>query len=314
MTARETTPEGPARRTPGQAERRRPPRRSWLARNRLWVVPVAVVLLGMALWTVTRRGDDSGVAVGGLTGADFHSLAVDPGDPQRVFVGGHQAASVTTDGGRIWSEITSLRDADAMAWAFTSDAVFVSGHPGLSRSTDGGRTFERVNQGLPDTDVHAFGGTATVLYGASPAVGVFASTSGVGTWRSRTTSAGQSFFGRMVVDPADEQHLFAADARAGVAETSDGGRSWRALDTGLSAATWLSATGGGLGALVASGPAGGGPEPRRRSLLAAPRPARGRNPGRGGTRRRLAAARRPPRGDAGARLRQQDGGVTWAAR
>ena len=43
-----------------------------------------------------------------------------------------------------------------MGWAFTRDAVYVSGHPGLNRSTDGGTTFARTNDGLPDTDLHAF--------------------------------------------------------------------------------------------------------------------------------------------------------------
>ncbi len=143
-----------------------------------------------------------------------------------------------------------------MGWAFTSDAVYVSGHPGLNRSTDGGRTFERVNEGLPDADVHAFGGSDGVVYGASPAVGVFASTGGVGSWEPRTGSADQSFFGRIVIDPDDPSHLFAADARFGVVESTDGGRTWMRIDAGHPAATWLSRGGDAVEVLVASGPAG----------------------------------------------------------
>lgn len=132
----------------------------------------------------------------------------------------------------------------------------MSGHPGLNRSTDGGRSFERINEGLPNTDVHAFGGNDEVLYGATPATGVFASTSGPGSWQPRTASAGQSFFGRIVVDPDDRDHVLAADASAGVAESTDGGRTWRRIDSGLTSATWLSRGGDGLEVLVASGPAG----------------------------------------------------------
>jgi hypothetical protein len=163
---------------------------------------------------------------------------------------------VSTDSGATWTEVESLRDADAMGWAFTSDATYVSGHPGVNRSTDSAGTFERVNSGLPDTDVHAFGGSDEVLYGASPAVGVFASSDGPGAWESRSAEVGHSFFGRIIVDPADWQHLFAADAGAGVAESSDGGRSWRLLDSGLSSATWVTRGGDGLEVLVASGPSG----------------------------------------------------------
>lgn len=231
------------------------PPAGWLARYWYWAAVVVVAVLGAAVWTVASTGGGTGEGgTGGLVGGDFHSLVVDPTDPQRVFVGGHQAVSVSSDGGATWDEVDTLRDADAMGWAFAGDAVYVSGHPGLNESTDGGRSFERVNQGIPHTDVHAFGGTDEVLYGASPAVGVFAGSAG--DWEVRTEAAGQSFFGRIVVDPADDQHLFAADAAAGVAESRDGGRSWQLLDSGLPAAVWMSRGGEGLGLLVASGPQG----------------------------------------------------------
>lgn len=220
----------------------------------LAVAAIAVVAVGLLL-IANRDGGEDTSGRGGVTGPDFHSLVVDPANPDRVFVGGHQAVSVSIDGGRSWTEIESLRDADAMGWALVDDTVYVSGHPGLNRSSDGGRTFQRVNEGLPNTDVHAFGGTSDVLYGASPGAGVFASTSGTGDWEIRTAQDGQGFFGRMVVDPDDPQHLVAADAQAGVAESTDGGRSWQRLDTGLAAATWLSAS-PDLSVMVASGPVG----------------------------------------------------------
>src|SRR5439155_19356509 len=93
------------------------------------------------------------------------------------------------------------------------------------------------------------------LYAASPAVGVFASEDGGASWRVRSPDAGQSFFGRMLVDPADPAHLVAADARAGAVESLDGGRSWRRLG-GVTAATWVTWAGGDPARLIASGPAG----------------------------------------------------------
>ena len=221
------------------------------------VAGLAVVVVGAVGILIASGGDGTdGDASGGLTGGDFHSIVVDPSDSSRLFVGGHQAVSVSTDGGATWDEVESLRDADAMGWAFTSDAIYVSGHPGLNRSTDGAQSFERINDGLPNTDVHAFGGNDEMLYGATPATGVFASTSGPGSWQPRTGPAGQSFFGRIVVDPDDPDHVLAADASAGVAESTDGGRTWRRVDSGLSSATWLSRGGDGLEILVASGPVG----------------------------------------------------------
>lgn len=247
---------GTARR-PAARSRGRRPQRSWLARNKVLVAGMAVVVVGATALVMASGGDRTGGdGSGGLTGGDFHSIAVDPSDPNRLFVGGHQAVSVSTDGGATWDEVESLRGADAMGWAFTSDAIYVSGHPGLNRSTDGGQSFEKINEGLPNTDVHAFGGNDEVLYGATPATGVFASTSGLGSWQPRTASAGQSFFGRIVVDPDDPDHVLAADASAGVAESTDGGRTWRRIDSGLTSATWLSRGGDGLEVLVASGAPG----------------------------------------------------------
>lgn len=232
-----------------------PPHRARGPRQAAFAVAAFVAgVLALALALAGRNeGGSNAAATGGLTGPDFHSLVVDPADPSRIFVGGHQAVSVSLDGGRTWTEVATLRGADAMGWGFDGETVYVSGHPGLNRSTDGGRTFQRVNDGLPDTDVHAFGASVGTRYGASPAVGVFGGD--VGNWQIRTVDAGRSFFGRIVIDPADHDHLFAADAGAGVVESSDGGRSWRRLGSGLPIAAWLSAT-ADLSTLVASGPRG----------------------------------------------------------
>src|SRR5206468_8018217 len=119
------------------------------------------------------------------------SLVVDA-TSGRLFVGGHLAVAVSSDGGRTWAAVRSLDAADAMGWGFEPSTVWVSGHPGLNRSDDGGRTFRRANQGLPSTDVHAFGALGDRLYAASPAVGVFASEDGGASWRVRSPDAGQS--------------------------------------------------------------------------------------------------------------------------
>ena len=178
-------------------------------------------------------------------GGDFHSLVADPTTPGRIFVGGHEAVSASIDGGRSWRRVDSVDGADAMGWGFTDRAIYVSGHPGIRRSTDGGVSFEKANEGLPNTDIHAFGTAALTLYGAGPATGVTASTDGGRTWSARTTAHGQSFFGRNLTDPSDDEHLIAADARAGAVESTEGGRSWRPLG-GPPSALWVSASGGNL--------------------------------------------------------------------
>ena len=230
------------------------------ARHGFTVAAIATVAL-IAVVLVSCRGSDDPPALAqrgaaGVTGGDFHSLVADPTTPGRLFVGGHQAVSVSTDAGASWTRLSSLDDVDAMGWAFAQGATYVSGHPGLTRSTDGARSFERVNAGLPGTDVHAFGAGPSVLYGYSVDGGTFSSADGGRTWETRAANAGEARFGRIVVDPADESHLLVADARAGVAGSRDGGRSWTPLESGLRGATWLTRGGARLDVLVASGPAG----------------------------------------------------------
>ena len=254
---------------PGTVERRRPargpaPAPPSLRRLRATLlVPAAAGLIALVA-VIVAGGDSGGPGSSGseaptgavaAIGGDLHSLVVDPAVPDRLFVGGHQAVGESTDSGRTWRLVDSLTDADAMGWAFDGTTVWVSGHPGLNRSTDGGRIFRQTNTGLPNTDVHAFGASGGELFGASPAVGVFASSDGGATWELRSREAGQAFFGRILVDPRDHTHLVAADARTGPVESTDGGRTWRRLG-GLPAATWVAWAGGDPNRVVASGPRG----------------------------------------------------------
>jgi len=230
-----------AGRRPTTARRPAPTKRPSRRPFALAAAAAAVVAIAIAV-VATLGGDDDGdddvatpAAASAITGGDFHSLVADPTTPGRLFAGGHENVSVSTDNGRTWSEVEALRDADAMGWGFTDSAVYVSGHPGLNRSTDGAGSFERVNDGLPGTDVHAFGAGATTLYGAAAGVGVFSSTDRGATWTTVSADPGAAFFGRILVNADDEQHLVAADARTGPVESTDGGRTWAPLDAGIPA-------------------------------------------------------------------------------
>lgn len=163
-------------------------------------------------------GDDDAAqeqASGGFTGGDFHSLVADPAVPGRLLVGGHQAVSASDDGGVSWQRLDALDDVDAMGWGFTPSATWISGHPGIVTSSDGGQTAQRRNDALPDTDIHALGAGEGVLYAAGPNVGILVSRDDAATWQTVTTTDGSSFFGQILIDPANPDHLVAADAAQG---------------------------------------------------------------------------------------------------
>ena len=233
MSATTTRAKNRARSNKGGRRRPPPRRRSGLRRAAPWLAAAAVVVVAVAV-VATSGGDDAGdtgASAGSFVGGDLHTLVVDPAQPERLFVGGHQAAATSTDGGRTWTQVPSLRDADAMGWAFLGDTVWMGGHPGLRRSTDGGGSFEPAGGELSSIDVHALGGGDGVLYAASPARGLLASTDDGESWQVRSADAGRGFMGAIVVDTADSEHLLAPDMQAGVVESRDGGRSWRPLDS-----------------------------------------------------------------------------------
>ncbi|MGH2674566.1 MAG: WD40/YVTN/BNR-like repeat-containing protein [Actinomycetota bacterium] len=173
-----------------------------------------------------------------FVGGDLHSLVVDP-STGRLYVGGHQGVASSADGGRTWRQIDTLNNADAMGWAFTDRATLVGGHPGISVSTDGGATFEQRNEGLPATDIHGLGSDGEVLFAASPQVGILTSSDGGQTWEVVTDQVGQSFMGRILVDPNDPTHIVAPDMQSGAVESVDGGRTWSVLG-GVQGAMWVS--------------------------------------------------------------------------
>lgn len=181
----------------------------------------------------TGRGDEA------FVGGDLHSLVADPSSG-RLYVGGHGGVAASNDGGRTWRQIESLDGADAMGWAFVRDAVLVGGHPGMFASSDGGDTFAFRNEGLPATDIHALGGNGEAVYAASPQVGLLFSGDGGKSWEVVTQDAGQSFMGRILVDPDDPDHLLAPDMQEGAVESRDGGRTWSSLGgvRGAMSVTW----------------------------------------------------------------------------
>lgn len=219
------------------AERRRR-RTRWAAGALATALVVVVGGAFVATRDQTPSGGDGGdLAAGPVVGGDLHTVT-SLGDI--LYVGGHAAVAASRDEGRRWKQVPSLAGADAMGWAVTGDAVLVGGHPGLFRSTDDGATFARVTGAGTVPDVHALGGAGGTVYLASPQAGVLVSTDGGKSWEVRSSEAGRSFMGTILVDPDDPARLVAPDMASGLTTSTDGGRTWTALGgpMGAMAATW----------------------------------------------------------------------------
>jgi len=87
-----------------------------------------------------------------LVGHDVHRLAVDPADPDRIFVGTGAGLFISEDGGNTWGEavlsgyIHSIRfDPRDPRHLY----VYTDGSPPPAQSADGGRHWETLGTGLP---------------------------------------------------------------------------------------------------------------------------------------------------------------------
>ncbi len=167
-----------------------------------------------------------------LLGGDFHSLTVDPANPEKVMVGGHAGAAVSDDGGTTWRQIADLAGADPMGWVIDpSDPskMYAGGHPGFLRSGDGGESWTMNNSNLPGTDVHALGidpRNPETLYAFIVKRGLYRSLDAGESWE--LVNAQKGTMGPVLVDPRQSDTLYLA-GQEGFETSEDGGESWRRL-------------------------------------------------------------------------------------
>lgn len=204
------------------------------------VTVTTAVIAGGWIFATTRGGESAdgpgGGAVVPYVGGDLHVLTV---VQDRMYVGGHDGGAVSADGGKTWTQLTSLAGADPMGAAATDTETLVGGHPGLYRSADGS-SFARVTGEGELGDVHALGGAGDTVYAGTPERGLLVSTDGGASWATRNAQAGRMFMGVILVDPADPGRLVAPDMSAGLAASSDGGNTWTPMGgpSGAMSAAW----------------------------------------------------------------------------
>jgi photosystem II stability/assembly factor-like uncharacterized protein len=175
--------------------------------------------------------------------------------------GGERGLYKTTDGGQSWTKtlgddawtgVTDIvidpRNPDqlyAATWQrHRTVAAYVGGGPGtgIYRSTDGGDNWEKLTQGLPDTDMGKIGLAISpmepdILYAAIELIrrkgGVYRSTDQGSSWEKRSDAVsggtGPHYYQELYASPHHFDMIYLADATMQV--SSDGGKTFTYLNT-----------------------------------------------------------------------------------
>ena len=188
------------------------------------VIAVLTVVAVIVLFGGSRgtKPSTAGVPYSG----EYHALLVDHGDPSQLTLGTHDGLYVSSDGGRSW-RFAHLPGKDAMNLAQSApDQLWVAGHNLLKKSSTGGQSWSDVQaSGLPDLDIHGFAvdpRDPRAIYAAVANEGLFRSVDG-GLTFSRVSRVGADVTGLAITG----DRIYAADPERGLLTSSDGGSRWK---------------------------------------------------------------------------------------
>lgn len=205
------------------------PRRRWLlALVGGGGLVVALLVAGILL----RPGAPPAPApVSRLETADYHSLALVPGNPDRLFFGHHFGVLKSSDAGRTWAAVAGISQ-DAMSLSVSRQnpqAIYLAGHEVLLKSEDGGQTWRDVQNDLPGLDLHWFAlhpEAPDRLYAYAVGFGFFRSSDGGATW-SPWNIAIPARLVALAVLGGDPERLLGGIQEGSLLISHDGGATWR---------------------------------------------------------------------------------------
>jgi photosystem II stability/assembly factor-like uncharacterized protein len=209
------------------------PRRTSLLLPGLVAFGIVALAVAAVLLSADLGGPQSGSSDRPYVGGDLHSLAVDPTDPAKVVVGGHDGGAISSDGGETWRQASGLEGADPMGWVIdpqNPSEMYVGGHPGFYHSEDGGKSFSQDNSGLPGNDVHGLGmdpQNPDTLYAYIVDEGIYRSPDAGESWEPVSSEAG--IMGPILVDPRDSDTLYIFSMEGGFRKSTDGGETWQTV-------------------------------------------------------------------------------------
>ena len=171
---------------------------------------------------------------------NIESLALDPHNPQVIYAGTWHLPWKTSDGGLSWHSIKKGMIDDSDIFSVLVDQsnhrrVFASACSGIYQSDSAGAAWRKI-QGIPHsarrTRVLRQDPVNPALLYAGTTEGLWKTASGGRRWQRMTSP--RLVINDILIDPHDPAHLLLGTERAGVLESFDGGKTFRASNQGFS--------------------------------------------------------------------------------
>ncbi len=190
-----------------------------------------------ATWTVLPSVGDS-EDFGGNQGWYNNVIAVDPNNPNTVYVGGIDFWK-STDGGQTWTNLTNGYghytgknihvDQHAISFAGGSSSTFYIGNDGgVWKTTDGGTDFTNCNTNLQTIqfyDIAADQNNSNVAIGGAQDNGTEMNTQPSLTWNEVYGGDG----GYVLFDPTNPKIVYTEYVNGAIQKSVDGGKNWNQI-------------------------------------------------------------------------------------
>ena len=164
----------------------------------------------------------------GLKGETINSMAIDPTDPDIIYVSGFRKLLKTTDGGNTWDSLYPT-GFFSMAIDPRNPETVYGGLGGISKSTDGGHTWKSSSEGIIDPGFQSVRvleidpENSNILYTGTTGLsgGAFYKSVDAGSsWTVKNTNSILS----MAIDPTNSSIIYIGGD--GVFKSTDAGENW----------------------------------------------------------------------------------------
>ncbi|MBI4527039.1 MAG: hypothetical protein HY695_24855 [Deltaproteobacteria bacterium] len=179
----------------------------------------------------------------GLPNRQVFSLLINPGDPDRLYIGTDQGIYLSADQGASWRLLTpALKEWNIRSLVAdpTEDPrlLYVATDQGILKGKE--NNWKRISKGLASKDARTLIISRHGELFAGTFDGVFKKEKKGSSWVARNHGLEDKRVRALAIDPSSQSTLYAGTASGGVFKTTNGGKEWKAANRGLLNSTVLS--------------------------------------------------------------------------